>query len=490
MRHLPVHWHEGLFLRAHHFQAAEQAALDLRNTSECWDHPYRHGLFCLEYSPEALANGYFEILRICARLPDGTIVDLGHDATPDRRPLSTATTANNSHPSKSLQSAFDETSVVRVYIGVPRRRSGGANVDVRNGHPVTTRFVRRDVLLQDDSEGGNEQEVSLRELNVQVLLSTDDLSGFDLLPIAQIRRSSAEGAVPEIDPDYIPPLLSLDAWPSLSRGVIRAIYDTLGHKADHLSRELSSRGVDLDGQTPGDLERILMLGNLNEAQAVLGALAFSRGQHPFGVFVELCRIAGRMGLLSPTRRTGELPAYNHDDLATVFRRLQQQIHSSLTQIRDFEYRRHEFVGAGLGLQLTFDSSLKQSNWWWFVGIHCTELSSSELQELLSPGLLDWKLGSARQVNVLFAHRAAGLEMRPLNRTVRALPPRADWSYYEIPRGDSPAWSDVLETQTIAIRFKDSLIANLNDLDGSREIVVRHRGRPVTLRFALFAVEQE
>ncbi|HET6426548.1 MAG TPA: type VI secretion system baseplate subunit TssK [Planctomycetaceae bacterium] len=486
MQHLPVHWHEGLFLRAHHFQAADRAAFELRNTSERWDHPYRHGLYALEYSSEALANGFFEIQRISARLPDGTIIDLGHDATPDRRSVSAE---NPSVSATNLQDAFDQTAVVRVYIGVPRRLSVGPNVDVRNGHPVTTRFIRRDLVLTDDSEGGNEQEVSLRELNVQVLLSTDDLSGYDVLPIAQVRRSSAEGAVPEIDLDYIPPLITLEAWQSLGRGTVRAIYDTIGRKAEVLSRELSSRGTDLDGQTPGDLERILLLGCLNEAQAVLGALTFSRGLHPFTVFVELCRVAGRLGLLTPTRRTGDLPQYNHDDLATVFRQLQRQIELSLTAVRDYEHRRHEFVGAGLGMQLTFDASLRQSNWQWFVGVYNTELSANELQELLSPGHLDWKLGSARQVNELFAHRAAGLEMVPLNRTVRALPPRAGWSYYEIPRGDSPAWLDVLETETVAIRFKDSLIVNRTDLEGSREITVRYRGRPVTLRFALFAVDR-
>lgn len=483
MQHLPVHWHEGLFLRAHHFQAADRAATELRNTSERWDHPYRHGLYALEYSPEALANGFFEITRISARLPDGTIIDLGCDATPDRRSVQPSISAAN------LQDAFDQTAVLRVYIGVPRRRSLGPNVDVRNGHPVTTRFIRRDLVLTDDSDGGNEQEVSLRELNVQVLLSTDDLSGYDVLPIAQVRRSSAEGAVPEIDSDYIPPLIALEAWPSLGRGIVRAIYDTIGRKADVLSRELSSRGTDLDGQTPGDLERILMLGCLNEAQAVLGALTFSRGLHPFTVFVELCRVAGRLGLLTPTRRTGELPQYDHDDLATVFRQIQRQIEISLTSVRDYEHRRHEFVGAGLGMQLTFDGSLRQSNWLWFIGIYNTELSASELQELLSPGHLDWKLGSARQVNELFAQRAAGLKMVPLNRTIRALPPRADWSYFEIPRGDSPAWQDVLESETVAIRFKDSLIVNRTDLEGSRAITVRYRDRPVTLRFALFAVDQ-
>lgn len=484
---LPVHWHDGLFLRAHHFQAADRASSELRNTSERWDHPYRYGLYALEYSTDALANGYFELNRLSARLPDGTLIDLGQEETPDRRDVS-ATIAKL--PAANLSNAFDSTAVVRVYVGVPRRKSGGQNVSVRNGHIPTTRFVRRDVLLQDDSDGGNDQEISFRELNVQLLLSTDDLSGYDILPIAQIRRSSAEDASPEIDPDYIPPLISLNAWPELGRGVIRAVYDVMGRKADILSRELNSRGVHLDGQTPGDLERILMLGCLNEAQAVLGTLSFSRGLHPFAAYTELCRIAGRLAFLTPTRRPGDIPAYDHDNPAVVFRRVQRQIEAALNSVKNYEHRRQDFVGAGLGMHATFDASWKQSNWQWFVGIYSTELTDSEVQELLSPVHLDWKLGSTRQVNELFTHRAAGLEMSPLNRTIRALPPRADWSYYEVPRTDSPAWRDVLETQTVAIRLKDSLIVNRDSLDGSTEITVRYRGRSVPLRFALFAVQND
>src|SRR5690606_20792868 len=119
------------------------------------DHPYRYGLFSLEYSTEALSNGFFELLSISARLPDGTLIELGPDATPDRRNLAAGVAPV---PPANLSSAFDSTAVVRVYIGVPRQRQGGPNVSVRNGHPASTRFVRRDLLLQDESDGGNDQE--------------------------------------------------------------------------------------------------------------------------------------------------------------------------------------------------------------------------------------------------------------------------------------------------------------------------------------------
>ena len=68
-----------------------------------------------------------------------------------------------------------------------------------------------------------------------------------------------------------------------------------------------------------------------------------------------------------------------------------------------------------------------------------------------------------------------------------LPTGEDWTYYDVPRTDSPAWRDVQETETLAMRLKDSLIVNLDRLQGERQLVVRAGGRQVTLEFALFAV---
>ena len=58
---------------------------------------------------------------------------------------------------------------------------------------------------------------------------------------------------------------------------------------------------------------------------------------------------------------------------------------------------------------------------------------------------------------------------------------------EVPRKDSPAWRDVQQTQTLALRLKDSLILNYDRLQGETQLVVSARGKRVTLQFALFAV---
>ena len=55
------------------------------------------------------------------------------------------------------------------------------------------------------------------------------------------------------------------------------------------------------------------------------------------------------------------------------------------------------------------------------------------------------------------------------------------------RKDSPAWRDVQETQTLAMRLRDTLIVNRDRLQGERRLEVTLRGKRATLQFALFAV---
>jgi type VI secretion system protein ImpJ len=486
MRNLPVHWREGLFLRPHHFQAADRHWSELIQTSQRWDRPYGYGLQAFEFSPEALANGHLEVRTVRARMRDGTLIDLESGQEPDRVSLKDGT-AEPARPRADLGRSFETESVVRVYLAVPKLKLGLKNVAAsESGDGAAARFSGVRSALQDEDLGGNDQEVELRRLNVEIRLSTQDLSGYEVLPIAQVRRAGDSQAVPRLDADYIPPVLAIEAWPGLGRDMVRAVYDVIGQKAEVLAQQIVNRDVGLDSRHPGDLDRVLMLTQLNEARATLGVLAFASGVHPLTAYTELCRIAGRLAVFGPARLSADLPAYDHEDLARIFRAVRERIETLINVVRNYEFEQRFFVGVGLGLQVSLEPRWFNSDWEWFVGVKKGDLTRQECSELLSSGMLDWKLGSNRQVEILFQRRAEGLRLTLLDRPVRALPAGQDWLYYEVSR-DSPAWRDVQETQTLAMRLRDSLILNQDRLQGERQLVVSARGRRVALEFALFAV---
>lgn len=485
MRNLPVHWHEGLFLRPQHFQAADRHWTELFHTSEQWDHAYSYGIHELKISAEALANHRFEVQHLHARMRDGTLVSLDLGQEPDDVNIKEDLGGLKSAMA-GLEEAFESETRIRAYLAIPKLRMGSANLSTPHGDS-DARYVASYLSMQDESQGGNDHEIELKSLNVRVLLSTQDLSGYEVLPIAQIKRAGEGEAAPQIDESYIPPVLSIHAWPGLGRDIVRAVYDMIGQKIEVLSQQVVNRGVGLDSRHPGDMERILMLGQLNSAYSTLSVLAFAHGVHPFVAYVELARIVGQLAIFTPDRREADIPAYDHEDLARIFRDLKQRIEKAIFAVRDYEYQQRFFVGVGMGMQVSLEPRWFHSDWQWFIGVHKGDLSEQEVRDLLSAGQLDWKLGSARQVELLFKRRAEGLVLRPVDRTIRALPSNQDWVYYEVARRDTPAWRDVQETETLGMRLQDSLILNRDRLQGNRELVVNVNGRRTQLEFALFAV---
>ncbi len=486
MRNLPVDWSEGMFLRPHHLQAAERYWTETIHTSGQWDHQYNYGIRTLEISPEALLNFQFQINTCQARLRDGTLVSLGLGQGPDRLDLKPALEqqAKADGLKADLKAAFQSQPSVTVYLAVPRLKMGAANVADQPG-ATPHRFHRLVHSLQDETAGGNDQEINLRQLSVRLLLSTESLEGYECLPLAQIQRAGDQDATPRINEKYIPPLLAVDASPTLHLDIVRAIYDIVGNTIERFSDVVRNRGITLVSQEPGDLDRLLMLSQLNEAYSTLSVLAFALGVHPLISYTELCRLVGKLSIFGNQRKPPTIPQYDHDDLAGIFYWVKQQIELLLRSIAEDEYKQRYFIGAGLGMQVTLDPVWLNNDWKWFVGVARGDITEQECRDVLSAGQLHWKLGSVRQVEIIFREGREGLLLVPVAHTPRALPGKG-WVYYEVGR-QNEAWRDVQETQSLAMRLRDALIMNRQSLKDERRLIVNYKGRQIGLEFALFAV---
>jgi type VI secretion system protein ImpJ len=469
MRHLPVHWSEGMFLRPHHFQAAERHWTELLATAHQWENHYHYGIHSLELSTEALANYQLQINSLHARMKDGTVIVLEAGREPDR---------------VDLKQAFQGQSEVTAYLGIPKLVLGRPNVAPRRA--PESRFFEVELAVADESRGANDQDLQFRELNARLLLSTQELGGFEVLPLARIKRAGEEESVPKLDDDYFPPMLTVQAWSALGLGIVRAIYDIIGEKIEVLGDRVVNRGVTLASQEPGDLEDFMMLMSLNEAYGSLGCLAFATSVHPFLAYTELCRLVGQLSIFDETRRTPQVPQYDHDDLARIFKWVKVQIERLIGTRRRLEFEQRFFLGTDRGMQVTIEPKWVHSGWKWYVGVNGQGVSDREIRDLLRPGNLDWKMGSTQQVDLIFRHGIPGVTLEDLPQPPRALPTRQGWVFYEV-RRDNAAWKDVLATQTLAIRFREELISNLATLKGQRKLEVSAQGKRSVLEFALFAV---
>lgn len=488
MHHLPINWYEGLFLRPQHFQASDRHWGELLARSSKLDNFYNYGIASIDINREALANHRFELRQLQLRMRDGTIVDLDLSQQPDGVDIHLDKESGESFSADLKKSLQSEPSVT-VYLAVPKLKLGQANV-AEYGQSNESRFVTSINARQDECDGQNSVDIQFRHLNARIVLSTQNLTGLELLPLARVCRVSETESLPKLDETFVPPLLSVDAWGRLGVELFRNVYDMIGQKIEILSQQMINRGVGLESREPGDAARVLMLNELNSTYARLSSLVFAQGIHPFWAYVELCEIVGKLSIFRNERRVVELLRYDHDDLYRVFEDVKMKIESLLNSVREYEYEQRFFVGVGMGMQVSLEPKWFNSNWQWYIGVKQNELSEAECRELLSAGHLDWKLGSARQVEFLFKQRASGLQLVHVNRAIGALPYRHEWLYYEVPRQDSPAWKDVQETQSLAIRLKDSLIVNSERLQGEQTLIVSAFGRKIPLQIALFAVPEQ
>ena len=483
MQNEQVAWLEGMFLRPHHMQAAERSIGEMVSNQVVLDHSYAYGLRRISFSKESIANGQFELSECEARMRDGTVVWLGTGQEPGRVDLNSKTALAK----RDLSASFESDETIDVFLAVPKLRLGRINTLGEPGGDH--RYVSRAVDVPDENAGGNDQQIQQRALNVQIMLGTENLAGFETLQIARIKRSGATEAAPEIDMDYIPPVLACDAWPELARDYVRAVYDIIGQKIELLSAQVNTRGILQGALEAGDINRLLMLMSLNQGFASLRSLAFASGVHPLIAYTELCRIVGSLSIFRDGRRPGEIPLYDHDDLERIFRWVREEIRSLITEVEEYKYERSDFIGAGRGLEVALTGKWLGRDWDWYIGVNHPDFNAKECRDLLQPGRLYWKLGTSEKVDFMFKFRVPGLE-KQLDEVVapRALPQGDGWVFYSVRRG-GPIWEQLQsqEDPTLAVRFNEDLIANLDTLQGQKDLQISAGETHGILRLSLFAV---
>jgi type VI secretion system protein ImpJ len=498
MENLPVHWAEGMFLRPQHFQAADRFWSELLCTQQRMDHTFNYGLFSLQLNETALQTGEVDVGRAIVRLRDGGLISIGGKLSLDRLPVGPM---------------LAESDAVTVFLGCPRRQPGQQNVATSEQVGAPRRFSVMNEDRFDESAGGDAQPIELLQLNCRLLASPGrvsspaDAAGYDCVPLLRLRRSPTTGQ-PEVDPDYVPPLLQLRAWPWLDRDIVRPVFDQITARINVLSEQVRHRGLSLSSKDVGDLERVLMLHELNSAVLVLRSLSMIRpgaavgqpgstssgdqvGVHPFVMYTELSRIVGQLSIFLPERVTGEqeVALYDHENLGPLFRQLRTAIELRLNALQDLTYEQAPFLGNGLRMSAQLQPKWLGADWSWFVGVKGPyQVPRERMIRLMTSQEFSWKLGSDLQVEQLFQRNAGGLKFDALLQPPTILPRDENWAYFRVSK-DGPAWQAVVKEQTLSMRFQIDVVANRQTLTGSRVVQLKIDEAVRGMEFCLFAVPQ-
>lgn len=466
-----VHWHEGMFLTPHHFQAADRRSAQLRQLGSSWDSHYNWGVRTIELDADALANHRLVVRRLRARMPDGELLSFPEDG---------------SLPVLDLQPALNAAESVVVYLGLPLEHQSRANTAGESANIAARRLIQTREA-RDENTGDHAQSIQVLTPNARLLVSGDDLSGFVVLPIAGVRRSESSTGAPVVDQDFIPPVLACDAWQPLHQGVLARVLDKVEKKVEMLATQIESRRLRFESQGPGERVMLEQLRELQAAAMVLRVDGAAQGVAPLTAYRELARLVGRLSIFAGDGRMFSLPAYNHDDLGGCFLAARQAVEDLLACVTQPGYQERPFVSDEMLLRVDLDPAWLHSGKSLYLGVQ-SSLPADEVERLLSSGR-NIKFGCAKRADTLFLLGHAGLEARRVVHTPRALPVRSGLQYYALSADGAPEeWRHVERSLTLAARLSEQLL--IDEFSDHDAVVLDVDGKSATLKLSLFAVEDE
>ena len=247
-----VVWHEGMFLRAQHFQQQDrwlEAQLRERTASL---RPHGWGVADMLIDRDLLATGRFALAHARGVFPDGTPFAMPGDAE-QPPPLELAETVRNA----------------LVLLAVPVRQAG--SIEIASDAAPEGRYGQH-AFEAYDTHGASPlpNELQIGRLRLRYLLETENTAGFQCIPVARVTEVGADRRV-TLDDRWIAPALVCSATPPLA-GWLVELAGMLNQRGESLAARLTAPGA----RGVADVSDFLLLQSVNRAQNLHRPLGWFR----------------------------------------------------------------------------------------------------------------------------------------------------------------------------------------------------------------------
>lgn len=421
-----VLWTEGLFLQPHHFQQADRYTEALVTGLARRLRPYSWGFSSLDIDYETLKVGQFA-LRSCTGLTqDGTVF---------RVPMS------DRHPP-----ALEVPDTIKnciVYLTVPQRRQGAAEVDLSGAEMSASRLrpVEQEVI---DTMGTERKPVTLGvgQMRLQFALAVDDLSDRLAIPVARIIEVRPDKEI-VLDGGFIPSCLDVRAAIPLE-SFVRELEGLLSHRMQALAGRLSEGG---GSRGAAEVSDFILLGIINRLLPVVRHIGTIENLHPEDLFRTCAGLTGELAVfMTAEKQAPVFPPYTHDNLTACFtpliRTLRQYLSSVLEQTAiaiPLEPRKY-----GISVGVIADRKLLGSAG--FVLAVSADIPAEDVRRHFAGQA---KIGPVEEIRQLVNSALPGITLRPLPVAPRQIPYHSGVVYFEL-EAASPYWSRMTTSGGIAV----------------------------------------
>ncbi|WP_188093371.1 type VI secretion system baseplate subunit TssK [Photorhabdus heterorhabditis] len=300
-----VLWMEGMFLRPHHFQQADEYVDARLRQWGTLQRAYNWGFSSLKLDESQLALGKISLLAASGIMPDGTSFEF--------------TETNEAPPALAISTSLRSQIIT---LAIPAYLTGRESVSFDDAPDSLARYQAFEKEVNDiNSLALSSTTLHCGKLRLR-LLPENELNGeWIAMGVLRVLEKNQDGIV-ILDTGYIPPLLN--CWTSpLLQNMTHDLYALLLQRSRQLSHHLQCNGA-----CTSDLLRLALL---NRFSAQLQHIMHLPQQAPEMLFLIWISYAQEMSSFqAPYTLEGELPRYNHLDIGGCFTRLCTLLQRSLS----------------------------------------------------------------------------------------------------------------------------------------------------------------
>ena len=434
-----VLWGEGLFLRPQHFQRQDHYHETRLHQTALALNPYCWGVLSLKIDGDALNNSTLRLLELSAIFHDGEIF-----RAPDGDDLPA--------PIELTEIPLSQNSIT-FYAGLPMLKSFGSNFSVGTGNQQSTRYIQDGVQTPDLFTQAAKAEVSYLKKAVRLVSENEPRDSLVCIPVARLRRAIGPGF--ELDPDFVPPSLSVHASTLLFQR-LRRLMDALQAKVSALyghHREPSKSVVEFRS---GDITSFWLLHTASTAYANLSHYLNHPMHHPERLFEQLLSLAGSLMTFSRSLALSDLPPYDHRDPGPAFAKLDAIIRELLDTVISSRYFAIALNESKPSYHMgMLDSGKIDEKTNFYLAVHA-DLPAIELVDIVP---LRFKIGAPDDVEKFVLAALPGVKLMHSPQVPAALPVRPDTYYFTL-ENKGAMYERMLQAQSICI-YVPSGIRDLN-----------------------------
>ncbi len=426
--HNKVMWTEGLFLQPQHFQqqdrfvARQQEGLFSATSAWPW------GFVALQVDEAALLHGRVMVTAARGVLPDGLAFSIpGDDPAPP---------------------AFEVPADTRdqlLVLAVTQARPGVTESDVEAADSaMPPRWRVADVEVADiHATSLRQAPLQVGRLNLRLMLARDANEGYTTLGTVQVQERRADGRV-VLDTTYIPPMLHALAHPNLD-AYVREVLGMLHQRGEAVAARLAQPGR----AGTGEIVDFLLLQLINRVQPLFAHLQRLPVLHPEQLYACCLGLAGELSTFREQRRPVVYPDYRHDDLATVFRALMNDLRQSLSMVMAQTAVPIELQKRPSGLRVAIIADIELQRTASFVLAVNAQMPGEALRARFPTQV---KIGPAERILDLVNLQLPGVSLRPLPVAPRQIPYHAGCTYFELETRGVDLWKQLETSAGLAMHI--------------------------------------